>query len=251
MQSFTDEELAAERWRDVAGYEGYRVSDLGRIIGSRGWLLKFDTSADGYCRVQLMRSGVRSRSMRVHRLVLEAFVGPCPDGMEVRHFPDFTPTNCRLSNLSYSSKSTNQQDRSRQQVPAEVEGGMSSPSSFPTSLATPHSINGATQSGVFESESTASLLTSTLTAGSIQGITLGSLVPMGPSSTILALRAALVRLNGFSHWSCARSSADTQLAVACIGPLTVTSEGATSELAIAGLLHLVSLLEQGRSEVSL
>ena len=45
----------------------------------------------------------------VHRLVLEAFVGPCPDGMEALH-ADGTRTNNSLSNLRWGTRSENVQD---------------------------------------------------------------------------------------------------------------------------------------------
>ncbi len=47
----------------------------------------------------------------VHRLVLEAFVGPCPEGKECRHFPDRTRTNNRLENLSWGSHRRNCKDK--------------------------------------------------------------------------------------------------------------------------------------------
>lgn len=54
----------------------------------------------------------RRRSRPVHQLVLEAFVGPCPDGLEVLHSDD-VPANNVLSNLSYGTRSANMQDRLR------------------------------------------------------------------------------------------------------------------------------------------
>ena len=42
---------------------------------------------------------------------MEAFVGPCPPGMEVRHFPDRDPTNNRLDNLQYGTRQENMEDR--------------------------------------------------------------------------------------------------------------------------------------------
>jgi len=49
-------------------------------------------------------------SMRVHKLVLTAFVGPCPAGMECRHL-DSNPTNNHLSNLQWASHVTNEADK--------------------------------------------------------------------------------------------------------------------------------------------
>jgi len=48
----------------------------------------------------------------VHRLVLEAFAGPCPDGMEACH-GDGDPTNNRRLNLRWDTRSSNQLDTVR------------------------------------------------------------------------------------------------------------------------------------------
>jgi hypothetical protein len=61
-------------------------------------------------RLDLYRDGKKHRRY-IHRLVLEAFVGPCPEGMEARHFPDRDPANNQLGNLSWASPKTNQADR--------------------------------------------------------------------------------------------------------------------------------------------
>lgn len=67
----------------------------------------------------------------VHRLVLEAFVGPCPPGMECRHFPDRDPTNNRLDNLSWATRKQNMEDKAshgtnRKGVPNHKNAGCSS-----------------------------------------------------------------------------------------------------------------------------
>lgn len=55
-------------------------------------------------------------NLSIHRTVLEAFVGPCPEGMECRHL-DGNPKNNLLSNLCWGTKSENNYDRS-------INGGM-------------------------------------------------------------------------------------------------------------------------------
>lgn len=52
-----------------------------------------------------------TRPILVHRLVLEAFVGPCPSGMECRHFPDRTRSNNNLSNLQWGTPTQNNHDK--------------------------------------------------------------------------------------------------------------------------------------------
>lgn len=50
------------------------------------------------------------KRIKVHRLVLETFVGPMPKGFVSRHL-DGDPFNNRLSNLAYSTKKENMMDK--------------------------------------------------------------------------------------------------------------------------------------------
>lgn len=112
--------ILCEEWRPVAGFPGYEVSSHGRICSWRlaggkggtsdvGRLLK-PYSKSGYCYVNLRRDG-KAVACAVHRLVLEAFDGPCPAGMEARHFPDSTKSNNALRNLSWGTKEENAADK--------------------------------------------------------------------------------------------------------------------------------------------
>lgn len=116
----------AEIWKPVVGYEGYyevsshgRVRSVDRVItyvnGKRyhykGELKKLMTYKTGYVYVRLNRNNV-GKGKLVHRLVLEAFVGPAPEGMECCHNDDKKGNN-HLSNLRWDTKSENQLDRVR------------------------------------------------------------------------------------------------------------------------------------------
>jgi HNH endonuclease/NUMOD4 motif len=111
------DELAEERWIPVPGYEGfYDVSDLGRVRSlprttTRGGVLNPSTVTAGYFRVSLSRLGVITE-MLVHQVVCLAFVGPRPDGLEVRHL-DGNCQNNALGNLEYGTRSENAFDRVR------------------------------------------------------------------------------------------------------------------------------------------
>ena len=87
-----------EHWLPVADYEGlYEVSDLGQVRSlprrtTSGRVLKPQpVSESRHLEASLSRNGKVSRQL-VHRLVLAAFVGPCPEGEEVRHL-DGNPGN--------------------------------------------------------------------------------------------------------------------------------------------------------------
>lgn len=113
-----------DRWRPIPGYEGlYEASDQGQIrsveravTGRDGRTLKFSSVAlsatetdGGHLKVTLSRGGAAA-TRKVHQLVLEAFVGPCPDGLEVCH-GDGDPQNNRLPNLRYDTHAANTSDR--------------------------------------------------------------------------------------------------------------------------------------------
>lgn len=105
----------SERWRPVPGYEGsYEVSDRGRVRGCdrlvpyndtgrykrwRGKILKPGVEKWGYQHVTLFSDGKR-RLCKVHRLVAEAFLGPCPPGLQVNH-KNRNKSDNRVENLEY------------------------------------------------------------------------------------------------------------------------------------------------------
>ncbi len=119
----TSDQYADEQWKPVVGYEGlYEVSDQGRvrsvdrdilckdgrIRSIPGRMKKLTVSRDGHSRTGLGKSD----TALVHRLVAAAFLGPCPDGMEVCHWND-CPSDNRLSNLRYGTRGSNLRDAVR------------------------------------------------------------------------------------------------------------------------------------------
>lgn len=105
-----------EIWRDIVGYEGsYEVSNCGLVrswvsgngLGKRSSpvLLSLHGMTGGYVAATL-----RGKSCLVHRLVLEAFQGPCPVGMEGCH-KDGNSANNRLDNLRWDTPTNNHADK--------------------------------------------------------------------------------------------------------------------------------------------
>ncbi len=100
-----------EAWVPVPGYEGrWDVSSQGRVRSiprrrTRGGELVLRVNKRGYLSVTLGRE-----KHEVHRLVALAFLGPRPEGMEVRHL-DGERLNCRVDNLAYGTRSENNFDR--------------------------------------------------------------------------------------------------------------------------------------------
>jgi hypothetical protein len=62
-----------------------------------------------YVKVTLYKDGVMSQ-IQVHRLVLDNFVGPAPDGFECDHV-DYDITNNALTNLRWLSRTDNHNRR--------------------------------------------------------------------------------------------------------------------------------------------
>jgi hypothetical protein len=64
-----------------------------------------------YLYVRIKHESGAMKNRLVHRLILETFVGPCPEGMQCRHFPDANKTNNRLENLQWGTPTENAADR--------------------------------------------------------------------------------------------------------------------------------------------
>lgn len=103
----------SEEWRPIPRWEGrYSVSSLGRVRNVRtGNLLKpqLRNKKSGHMGNVLRRDG-EQYNIWVHRAVLEAFVGPAPEGTLCRHL-NGDPSNNRLDNLRWGTPKENSADR--------------------------------------------------------------------------------------------------------------------------------------------
>ena len=108
-------QINTEEWRDVVGYEGfYIVSNRGNVQRTRFYKNRDrlyvnmipDMSGKGYPRLTLSKPGLK-RKVSVHRLVVEAFIGPVPNDMEINHINGI-PADSRVENLEIVTKSYNQ-----------------------------------------------------------------------------------------------------------------------------------------------
>lgn len=116
-----------EVWKDIPGYEGlYQASSLGQIrsldrdimhsrkgskpfaVRYKGRVLKqIDQQTPPYYVVQL---GQKEHPKHVHVLVALAFLGPRPEGADIRHL-DGNSRNNQITNLCYGTRSENNIDR--------------------------------------------------------------------------------------------------------------------------------------------
>lgn len=109
------------QWKPVKGYEGlYEVSSKGEIKSlektrknSKGQyiqkekMLAQSLTTTGYKKVELVRNG-KKKSLKVHRLVAEAFIPKVEDKPYVNH-KDGNPLNNSVDNLEWCTQAENVQ----------------------------------------------------------------------------------------------------------------------------------------------
>lgn len=115
-----------EQWLPVVGYEGlYSISTMARVRSEERLIekadgttqliheqiLKASPDGNGYWRVSLFRNNI-GKTCYIHQMMMAAFVGPCPDGLEVRHL-DGDKNRNRLDNFEYGTPSQNRFDTVR------------------------------------------------------------------------------------------------------------------------------------------
>ena len=101
-----------EEWKEIKGFEGaYLISNKGNVLsiprrGSKGQeptLRKISYTHDGYAKVRLLHNG-KDRTMRIHRLVAEAFI-PNPENKETVNHIDGNKKNNEICNLEWANRS--------------------------------------------------------------------------------------------------------------------------------------------------
>tara|TARA_R100001198_G_scaffold86436_1_gene61078 strand:+ start:2331 stop:2834 length:504 start_codon:yes stop_codon:yes gene_type:complete len=96
------------KWLPTKDFPNYEVSNEGLVRNANTkHILKLNTKKGTlpYKRVHLSHKGIAKYPL-VHRLVLIAFVGDCPKGMQCLH-ADNNPANNNLSNLSWNTPKKN------------------------------------------------------------------------------------------------------------------------------------------------
>jgi hypothetical protein len=102
--------MEEEIWRDIPEFEGYQASNLGRIKGRKGWILKQYTCKLGYKSVSLYKTKTDYINKRVSRLVALTFIPNPENKPDVDHINRNVEDN-RLENLRWVTKSENQLNR--------------------------------------------------------------------------------------------------------------------------------------------
>lgn len=108
--------MDAENWKQLPGFEAYEVSDHGNVRrisqgkGTRPMRQLRPCLDHGGRMVFNARKDGKIKQWKVHRAVMQAFCGDCPEGMEVAHL-DGDQTNNRLTNLAYATPVENNSNK--------------------------------------------------------------------------------------------------------------------------------------------
>lgn len=107
--------------REIPGLDGYLVDNEGVVWTQRNRAgkpvdknsipktMKSKLTWDGYPSINLTIDTPKQKTIKIQRLVLMAFVGKCPDGMESCHNNGIRTDN-RPCNLRWDTRSANQLD---------------------------------------------------------------------------------------------------------------------------------------------
>jgi hypothetical protein len=122
-------------YRDIEGFPGYRIGDDGSVLTCIKWgalertyldtwrKRKTCSDIDGYQVITLTMENKKQVTRKVHRLVLEAFVGQAPPGTICCH-ENANRSDNRLVNLRWGTPSENEADRKRHGNVCAPKGGM-------------------------------------------------------------------------------------------------------------------------------
>jgi hypothetical protein len=100
--------MNSETWKPIRGYDHYLVSNKGRVKllkEGKETIMSAPLNYNGYPVISLRGAGKR-KQFRVSRLVLDAFVGICPEGHEANHINGIKQDN-RAENLEWTTPSGN------------------------------------------------------------------------------------------------------------------------------------------------
>jgi len=102
----------------VKGWPFYYITKSGHLYHNRfGKMVRIKGSRkqSGHLTVTLVymskdRQTRIKKTKYIHQIVLETFLGPCPEGMEACHFPDRNPANNHINNLRWGTHRDNYRD---------------------------------------------------------------------------------------------------------------------------------------------
>ena len=100
--------------KNIKGFENYLIDEDGNVYRNiNGKIKKLNGTiiSSGYNRVMLYKNA-KPHGKLTHRLVLEAYIGKCPEKMEACHY-DGNPLNNNIKNLRWGYRWENARDTMR------------------------------------------------------------------------------------------------------------------------------------------
>lgn len=101
-----------EIWKDIKGYEDYKVSNLGRVKNKHGRVIAL-VKNNGYDTIQLHKDNIKKR-FSVHRLVAEVFIPNPSRKPQINHLNSKRDDN-RVENLEWVTQKENNTHRYNQE----------------------------------------------------------------------------------------------------------------------------------------
>lgn len=98
--------------REIPNFPNYFLNEKGRLYSTQFKELRkrrVYIQKNGYVKANLSKNG-KCRYFYLHRLMLETFIGPCPEGMESDHI-DMNPGNNHINNLRWLCRKENSERR--------------------------------------------------------------------------------------------------------------------------------------------
>jgi len=100
--------------KQIPNFPNYYATKSGEIWSKPRWKTKggklaIALSYNGYPLVSLYYDNGKHKTARINRIILETYVGPCPDGMEACHSNGNKQDN-RLENLRWDTQKANHAD---------------------------------------------------------------------------------------------------------------------------------------------
>lgn len=106
----------AEEWKTIPDHPEYEVSNEGRVRSHKFGRVKYlkpqaNVLRGNYLHFTCITDGVRAQ-FKVHCIVAELFIGPRPEGLDIRHL-DGNSQNNEVGNLKYGTRLENERDKFR------------------------------------------------------------------------------------------------------------------------------------------
>ena len=111
----TLEDLDGEEWRPIEGYDGYQISNFGRVKSFKcyaaGKILHPGLNVQGYLKIQLSKNN-KTETKTIHRLVATAFISNIEAKPEVNHI--YSRFNNHVDGLEWVTNCENKQHALRE-----------------------------------------------------------------------------------------------------------------------------------------